>query len=86
MIVRNGHGLPAYLRGRSNQRALLPDSLLGLGIVVVAALLFVFTFLDCLRGIPLLYVLVVYALFLDLSLWAGWMRLRGATFPGATRS
>lgn len=81
IIVRNGQGLWAHLTQGRGTRGLPGEILMGVGIVVVTVLLFAFTLLEHLRGTPLLYILIVYALFLDLSLWTGWMSLRVGYFP-----
>lgn len=81
ILLRNGHGLRAYFRRRSRPAEYAGDLLLGLLIVSITAALFALTLWDHLQGSPLLYALLVYAVFLILSLWAGWMSLRVGYFP-----
>jgi hypothetical protein len=83
IIVRNGHGLRAYWRQAASLRERAVDVALGAGIVLVTGSLFIFTLLEHLAGSPLLYVLLVYAVFLVASLWTGWMSLRIGYFPRA---
>lgn len=80
IIARNGNGLRGYWH-QATARSRAIDLALAAGIVLVTALLFVFTLLEHLTGSPLLYVLIVYAIFLVASLWTGWMSLRIGYFP-----
>ena len=52
-------------------------------IVSLTAALFVATLLSRLQGSPMLYVLIVYAVVLDVSLWMGWASLRIGYFRRA---
>jgi len=52
-------------------------------IVALTAALFVATLLGHLQGSSMLYVLLVYAVVLDVSLWMGWASLRIGYFPRA---
>ncbi len=81
LVLRNGQGLRAYFRRKSSTGQYAGDILLGLAIVLGTGLLFGFTLFEHLQGTPLLYIIAVYALFLDLSLWTGWMSLRAGYFP-----
>jgi hypothetical protein len=81
LVLRNGQGFRAYLRRKSSIGAYAGDILLGLAIVLGTGLLFAFTLFEHLQGTPLLYIIAVYALFLDLSLWTGWTSLRAGYFP-----
>jgi hypothetical protein len=81
LVLRNGQGFRAYFRRKASIGAYAGDILLGLAIVIGTGLLFVFTLLEHLQGTPLLYIIAVYALFLDLSLWTGWTSLRAGHFP-----
>jgi hypothetical protein len=83
LVLRNGQGFRAYFRRKSGIGAYAGDILLGLAIVVITGLLFAPTLLENLQGSPLLYVIAVYALFLDVSLWTGWTTLRAGFFPRA---
>ena len=81
LVLRNGQGFRAYFRLKSSIGAYAGDILLGLAIVLGTGLLFAFTLFEHLQGTPLLYVIAIYALFLDLSLWTGWTSLRAGHFP-----
>lgn len=83
LVLRNGQGFRAYFRRKSGIGAYAGDILLGLAILIITGLLFALTLLENLQGSPLLYVIAVYALFLDLSLWTGWTALRAGYFPKA---
>jgi hypothetical protein len=83
LVVRNGQGLRAYFRRKSGMRDYAGDILLAAAILLVTGILFALTLLENLQGSPLLYVIAVYALFLDLSLWTGWTALRAGYFPKA---
>jgi len=80
IIIRNGHGLRAYLREGKRRAA---DIGTAVAIVALTAALFVATLLPHLQGSPMLYVLIVYAVVLDVSLWMGWASLRIGYFPRA---
>ncbi len=80
IIVRNGHGLRAYLRA-GRHRAV--DIASAVAVVALTAALFGATLLTHLRGSPMLYVIAVYAVVLDVSLWTGWASLRIGYFPRA---
>ena len=81
LALRNGQGFRAYFRRKSGIVDYVGDILLALAVLVITGLLFVLTLLENLKGSPMLYVVPVYALFLDLSLWTGWMALRVRHFP-----
>jgi hypothetical protein len=81
VLVRNGHGIRHYFGKKSGASDFAAEILLGAGIVLVTGLLFGFTLFEHLSGTPLLYILIVYAVFLCLSLWMGWMSLRIGYFP-----
>ena len=81
LVLRNGQGFRAYFRRKSGLGAYAGEIVLGLAIVVITGLLFALTLLENLQGSPLLYVIAVYALFLDVSLWTGWTALRAGYFP-----
>jgi hypothetical protein len=81
IILRNGQGLRGYLRGRSAGGQLGREVAMGVGILLMTAVLFVGTLLGHLRGSPMLPIIAVYAVVLDLSLWTGWMTLRTGHFP-----
>ena len=81
IILRNGQGVWAYLRAKSAARHRTVDLVTALGVVFMTAILFVLTLLERLRGRPLLFILVVYAAVLDLSLWTGWASTRAGYFP-----
>jgi hypothetical protein len=81
IIFRNGHGFRDYLRGPVTAKQRTADIVFGILILVLTYLLFRFTLLEHLRGSPLLYVLAVYAVVLDVSLWVGWASLRIGYFP-----
>jgi hypothetical protein len=81
IILRNGQGMRAYFRERPGLSSYMGDIALGVGILVFTAVLFAVTLLPFLQGSALLYVLVVYALVLDVSLWTGWTSLRVGHFP-----
>ena len=83
LVLRNGQGFRAYFQRKSGIGTYAGDILLGLAIVVITGLLFALTLLENLQGSPLLYVIAVYALFLDVSLWTGWTTLRAGYFPRA---
>ena len=81
LVLRNGQGFRAYFQGKPGIGAYAGDIALGLAIVLITGLLFALTLLENLQGSPLLYVIAVYALFLDVSLWTGWTALRAGYFP-----
>ncbi len=81
LALRNGQGFRAYFRRKSGIGDYVGDVLLGLAVLVITGLLFVLTLLENLKGSPMLYVVIIYALFLDLSLWTGWVALRVRYFP-----
>lgn len=81
MILRNGHGLRRYWGSQAAATGRSVDVLMGAGILLATAALFVVTLLEHLRGTPMLPVVAVYAVVLDLSLWTGWMTLRTSQFP-----
>jgi len=83
LILRNGQGFRTYFRRKSSIGDYAGDILLGLAIVLVTGFLFALTLFEHLQGSPLLYVIAVYALFLDLSLWTGWTTRRAGYFPKA---
>ena len=78
IILRNGQGLRDYLAGG---RSLVTEMLAAVGILLGTAILFVFTLLEHLWGSPMLYMILVYAIVLDASLWTGWISLRTGRFP-----
>lgn len=80
ILIRNGHGLRAYLREGKHRAA---DIATAVGIVGLTVALFVATLLPHLRGSPMLYVLLAYSVVLDASLWMGWASLRIGYFPRA---
>jgi hypothetical protein len=81
IILRNGQGLRDYLRAKSAAGGLGRDVTMGVGILLMTAVLFVGTLLEHLRGSPMLPIIAVYAIVLDLSLWTGWITLRTGHFP-----
>ena len=81
IILRNGQGIRAYFRAKLRLRDWIGDIGLGIGIILLTTLLFTFTLLPHVQGTPLLYILIIYALVLDLSLWTGWTSLRVGHFP-----
>jgi hypothetical protein len=81
LALRNGQGFRAYFRRKSGIVDYVGDILLALAVLAITGLLFVLTLLENLKGSPMLYVVPVYALFLDLSLWTGWTALRARYFP-----
>ena len=80
ILIRNGHGLRAYWREGKHRAA---DIGTAIAIVALTAGLFIATLLSRLQGSPMLYVLIVYAVVLDVSLWMGWASLRIGYFPRA---
>jgi hypothetical protein len=81
IILRNGQGMRDYLRRKSRRRDFTGDIVMGTAILIGSALLFTFTLLGNLKGSPLLYILIVYAAVLVISLWTGWTTLHTGYFP-----
>jgi hypothetical protein len=81
LVLRNGQGFRAYFRRKSGIVDYVGDILLALAVLAITGLLFALTLLENLKGSPMLYVVPVYALFLDLSLWTGWTAPRARYFP-----
>ena len=65
IILRNGQGLRDYLAVLTR----CTETLVAVGILLGTAILFVFTLLEHLWGSPMLYMILVYAIVLDVSLW-----------------
>jgi len=81
VILRNGQGLHAHFQHKQKPGDYIIDIASAVGILLFTFLLFWLTLLEHLRGDPLLYILIVYALVLDASLWTGLVALRAGYFP-----
>ncbi len=81
VIVRNAQGLLPYFRRKLPASSFLLAVLSATAILFLTGILYIFTLFNQVRGSPFQYVFPVYALVLDLSLWAGWMTLQSGYFP-----
>jgi len=81
-IIRNGWGLKGYLAQKSTSNRAW-DILTALFILALAAGLMVWYFLPAMGASLMFYLLLVYSLFLGVSLWAAWAAVRIGFMPKA---